>query len=216
MGSIILGLSGLILLLVGRALLDDENVWIENAGQATRTNLVAVFATGAVLLNGLSKLDVESTLSPLVELSGTSLPEVVMFEEENNELKWMMESILVATPAVTIVLLQEDGNSSWKVKAKGGIVPYRDDRTLEHATIILNNAWKGGTIVETYLPTLQALPGRTEFSYLPPETQAVVIFPVDAKTRLVLGSNQAKSFTPRDLAWCLVLVTRYAAIGSLE
>jgi hypothetical protein len=27
---------------------------------------------------------------------------------------------------------------------------------------------------------------------------------------LILGSNQARSFTPRDIAWCLTVATRLA------
>lgn len=63
---------------------------------------------------------------------------------------------------------------------------------------------------ESYLPTLQALPGKVEFTYLPSNTQEVLILPVPTVTAanggmsyaVVLGGDVAKSFSPKDVAWC--------------
>ena len=67
---------------------------------------------------------------------------------------------------------------------------------------------------ESYLPTLQALPGRVEFAYLPPNVQEALVLPVPRPEEwsgdgddgryyaVVLGGDTAKSFAPRDVAWC--------------
>ena len=55
---------------------------------------------------------------------------------------------------------------------------------------------------ETYLPDLQALPGRVEFGYLPRNTQAVLLLPLCAgASMLVLGADRKRAFSPRDIAW---------------
>lgn len=50
------------------------------------------------------------------------------------------------------------------------------------------------------MTTLQILPGRTEFTYLPDLCQSVVIQPfANNKGVLVLGGNQARNLNPKDL-----------------
>jgi hypothetical protein len=81
---------------------------------------------------------------------------------------------------------------------------------------------------ESYLPTLQALPGRVEFTYLPQNSQEALLVPVSLSLNsiaqenvpiieravLVLGSDTAKSFTPRDVAWCQVIASRIGTFVS--
>ena len=214
-GSIVLGGLGLGLVVLGNWVLSSSSSSTPitdppDAGQATRSNLLAVMATGAVLLNGLTKLDVESALADTVVLTGTTLPEPVGVVDDNNK-KWVLESLLYATPAETVVVLQRhndnQNSSAWKITAMAGTIP-EPHPVVGSSTPILDRTSR--TASETYLPTLQALPGRTEFAaYLPVNTQAALLVPVpDRSTVLVLGSNRARSFTPRDMAWCRAVVTR--------
>ena len=269
-GSIVLGTVGLVILVVGRFLLDSSSSSSEGAAAAaaaqdltvvtTRSNLLAVFSAGAVLLNGLNKLDVESALAEKVVLVGRSLSEPVILvgakehddddasfqqqwkkqddddDDDSNTrktLRWVLESLVTATPAQSAVLLRHvpEGNV-WEVQAAAGIVPTdfttitesNNNLSLDGSTTpILNRFLQSNKSKdETYLPTLQALPGKTEFlPYLPVNTQAVLLLPVVATTEttttkdfvrvLVLGSNQARSFAPRDIAWCQTATTRLTA-----
>ena len=224
-GSIVLGVVGLLLLLVGRLVLDsDITSDVESLGQETRVNLLAALATGAVLVNGVSKLDVESALAETVTLQGVTLSEAVLDEtakDTSNDTEWTLQSLLSATPAKTAVLLEADESGSWKIAAMAGIVPSADPSLVQvpSTTPILDRFQKTDRKSETYLPTLQALPGRTEFTYLPTNTQAVLLVPVDSSpsiTVLVLGSNQARSFTPRNIAWCQTVATRLGTQMSQE
>ena len=220
-GSIGLGLVGLLVVLVNR-LAHQDNLSADTLGQETRSDLLALFACGAVLLNGVTKLDVTSALAESVVLDGILLdePEVLHDNDQSSlsELRWAMESLLTATPAKTAVLLRHDESVdgaplSWKTFLCAGVVPAQ--KSLRTGTALPTNPIldrfvtnTAGPRTETYLPTLQALPGRVEFTYLPNNTQEALLLPVNDKTVLVLGSNTAKSFTPRDVAWCQVVAKR--------
>jgi hypothetical protein len=80
-GSVLLGSAGLIALLVGRTLLlggddttNDDIDMAEAMVVTTRETLLAVVAIGAVLLNGLSQLDVPTALAEKVVLDGVDVP----------------------------------------------------------------------------------------------------------------------------------------------
>jgi hypothetical protein len=209
-GSTILGLVGMAICVAHR-LANTDSLSTETMGQETRADLLAVFSIGAVLLNGISKLDVTSALAESVVLDGETLSKPIYTSKMNcqEDVTWALESVLAATPAKTAVLLvpEEDG---WSVQSVAGVVS-RDSSFLEtvpRETPILNRFRKDSS-KETYLPTLQALPGRVEFTYLPSNTQGALLLPVKSgPTVLVLGTNTAKSFSPRDVAWCQVLASR--------
>lgn len=221
-GSIVLGLAGLVILLVGRLVLDDPDVVVESMGQQTRSNLLAVFSCGAVLLNGISKLDVTSALAQVVVLEGIELDEPKLIstnaDSSTSAVQWVLESVLAATPAKTGVLLRTEDGLSWNVLAAAGTIPGADSSgvgTVPSYTPILDR-FKSGTNKESYLPTLQALPGKAEFTYLPENTQAALLLPVGLNdssgktTVLALGSNQARSFSPRNVAWGQAVAARLA------
>jgi Cofactor assembly of complex C subunit B, CCB2/CCB4 len=197
--------------------------------QQTRTDLLAVFACGSVLLNGITKMDVVSALGESVVLQGVLLdpPEldaaVLGGRNENvssrRTVVWALESLLSATPAQSAVILQQQTDlGTWTTIAKAGILPppssppsgsISSSSSVPASTPILDRVGsrdRNPNGKETYLPTLQNLPGRLEFTYLPPNTQLVLIVPLPSQTSvLVLGSNTAKSFSPRDVAWVRVV-----------
>lgn len=212
-GSIVVGILGLFLVLTYR-LTNQDSLSVDTLGQETRSELLAVFASGAVLLNGVSKLDVTSALAESVILDGIQLAEPQIFDQEKvgKEMLWTIESLLKATPSETVVIL-ELVNDCWKSILCAGIVPKEDFMrrgTMSEKSPILDRFRKTSP-GETYLPTLQALPGRVEFTYLPSNTQEALLLPIsscDTTKVLVLGSNTAKSFTPRDIAWCQAIAAR--------
>jgi hypothetical protein len=192
----------------------------------TRTDLLAVFACGSVLLNGITKLDVTAALAESVVLQGTKLSEIELISGRMEEYGssttiWALESLLTATPATTAVVLERAvPGSLWRVAARGGIVPPIIE--APESTPILDRVSSTGNQSETYLPTLQALPGKRELPYLPVNAQLALLVPIldsvnnDDDTRgptnrvLVLGGNRAKSFSPRDVAWCRIVAERMA------
>lgn len=219
-GSIVIGLSGIIVLLVGRLILDAEISITDSEAMtgSTRSNLLTVFACVAVLLNGLVKLDVESTTAESVELQGTKWPVTALQEDSTSDLIWSLDSLLKATSAETTILLGQN-NGQWSIQSFAGVVPWSSASKplslLSISTPILDRCLKqtieSKSFQETYLPTVQALPGKTEFVYMPINVQAILLLPFCVSDRsmiLVLGSNRARSFTPRDIAWCQLLTNR--------
>ncbi len=233
--SIVLGSVGILLALSNRlSSIDYEATLVAtndaaDMGAQSRIDLLAVFSAGAVLLNGVSKLDVTSALAESVVLDGKTLDSVEYVDEqlkvinESEGLQWALESIRQCSPAKTAIFLGHDG-MKWRIIALDGIVPPVEElwRSIPDgvSTPILDRFLKDGQgNRESYLPTLQALPGRSEFTYLPQNTQEVLLLPIDTvggniynKAALVLGSDTAKTFTPRDIAWCQVLATRMGTL----
>ena len=150
--------------------------------------------------------------------------------------EWVLISLVKCSPARTAVLLSNDGGEKkWEPIAMIGVLQI--DKELQQSipegrtTPILDRMkkydessmnTKGGSVAgssslgrnrgpkESYLPTLQALPGRVEFTYLPSNAQEVLVLPVPTKSAeeggrcyaVVLGGDVAKSFAPKDVAWC--------------
>jgi hypothetical protein len=218
--SIVLGAVGLVVIVAHRLSLIDEILDTTSMAQQTRTDLLAVFACGSVLLDGITKLDVTSALSESVSLNGVVLDEPIVNGDDNDNanasnpnptISWALQSVLQATPCMSAVVMEKknnknNNNDEWTVTAMAGTVP-RTNVPVPEVTPILDRV-ASQTIKETYLPTLQALPGKFEFTYLPPNTQLALLIPIRVGQVLVLGSNTAKSFSPRDVAWCRVVAER--------
>jgi Cofactor assembly of complex C subunit B, CCB2/CCB4/Platelet-activating factor acetylhydrolase, isoform II len=213
--SIVLGSVGLLAVVIHRlALLDASSATADALTSETRADLLAVFACGSVLLDGVTKLDVTTALAESVVLEGTTLTTTEMLQEKGDKeatasISWALESLITATPGKTAVVLTQNSNDEWNVHSRAGVVPSTElALQVPEKSPILDRVGSPGNVKETYLPTLQALPGRFEFTYLPSNTQLVLLIPISSGKVLVLGSNTAKSFSPRDIAWSRVIADR--------
>ena len=221
--SVVAGIIGLLAVVVHRWNLvlasDPTRATAEALTYQTRTDLLGVLASGSVLLNGVTKLDVTTALAESVVLEGTVLSEpehTITTAGTTNTLTWAMESLLAATPAKTAVLVTDAGEEDgWTIQCRAGVVP--SSTSIPERTPILERVGNPENSKETYLPTLQALPGRTELTYLPNNTQMAVMIPIQSSSSsssskknhvLVLGGNTAKSFTPRDIAWSRIVAQK--------
>lgn len=223
-------------MLLNRLLTFPDDVTYE--ATRSRIDLLGVFAAGSVLLNGITKLDVTSVQAERVALEGVQV-DTTWFQSKKDSFvetaEWALTSLIKCSPARSVVLLSnEGGDSKWTPVAARGVLP--SDKELQQSipadrpTPILDRMKrydsssiniKGGSVAgtslgrnrgpkESYLPTLQALPGRVEFTYLPSNTQEVLVLPVPTKEAesggrcfaLVLGGDTAKSFAPKDVVWC--------------
>lgn len=243
--SLLLGSIGILFILLLRLISFPEDATYE--ASRSRIDLLGVFAAGSVLLNGITKLDVESVQAERVMLEGINQDEVIWNENQNSSVmqgrndkfqstvEWALSSFLKCTPAQSAVLLATQQSSEWIPLATVGILPseqqLRSSISSDLKTPILDRmlrddgSIKGGTVGgtqlagstrrrganESYLPTLQALPGRVEFTYLPSNAQEALLLPVTRPDdnnndgwyyAVVLGGDKAKSFAPRDIAWC--------------
>jgi hypothetical protein len=239
--SLLLGMVGIVILLLNRIISFPEDAAYE--ASRSRIDLLGVFAAGSVLLNGITKLDVESVTAEQVALEGVNEGRVVWYNDdfEYNDgnkanVEWTLSSLIKCSPARTAVMLgkiQKEGKH-WVPLAMTGILPsdtslrtslrtdstpildrmLRDDGSIKGGTVggteVIGSQKKKGPN-ESYLPTLQALPGKIEFSYLPSNAQEALLLPVPPSSStevdgcryaIVLGGDTAKSFAPRDISWC--------------
>lgn len=256
--SLFLGSVGILILLLNRLLSFPEDAI--NEASRSRVDLLGVFAAGSVLLNGITKLDVESVRADQVLLEGINQDNVLWADEDQlmraqlqtmddnfrSTVEWALQSFLRCSPARSAILLaiSPQTNRRWTPLARVGVLPLDSQSSRSSIpniasinTPILdrmlrdNDNIKGGTVggtevggarganrkgpKESYLPTLQAFPGKVEFTYLPSNAQEALILPVSRpegigavrdddgwKYAVVLGGDTAKSFAPRDIAWC--------------
>ena len=203
---------------------------------------VATALAEQVVLDGIV---VEGDSATVFLQSSTVLDQL---ETSKQEIAWALDSICAATPAATAVLMiltssdsDSDGTSeTWKPVACRGILPpnlasLSQDPKIPNQTPILdrfrpkeNSDLSSSARLpreESYLPTLQALPGKTELVnyWLPSNTQAALLVPTlihatkstdsilsvgKQQAVLLLGSNQARSFTPQHVVWCQAVASR--------
>jgi hypothetical protein len=157
---------------------------------------------------------------------------------KRRNIEWALSSILSCTTVKSATLMIHPNQNiiqpKWLLMAYGGIIPSSllsfindSDSTkkspfiINQNTPILDRFLSSPTSTtpkkESYLPTLQALPGKVEFmTYLPINTQEVLCLPISTDSAytgvLVLGSDTAKSLSPRDIAWCQVIASRLGSV----
>lgn len=235
--SLLLGSIGIFILLLNRILSFPEDAAYEASRSRIDLLGVfaagSVLLNGIAKLDVESVTAEQVALEGVNEASSVVWSNENNFAYEGNKdiVEWALFSFLKCSPARTAVLLGKEEGQRWTPLAMTGILPLdpslrtslrsdstpildrmlRDDGSIKGGTV-------GGTEVigsqnrkgpkESYLPTLQALPGKIEFSYLPSNAQEALLLPVPSKegdTRrytVVLGGDRAKSFAPRDISWC--------------
>ena len=198
--SIGAGCMGIFILLANRLSVDMERI----TDVQSRADIISVIACSALLLNVLSEQDIVARDRDPVPLVGFALRTPLIDTEvltaaEQEITRWYITSILDATPATSVHVIHQG-----LVVGRGGVVGQGDSRTLR-----LSEAWDRMPIVqrtlsggeEVYLPDLQILPGKVEFSaYLPVNAQSVVVLPLAAQSAVVVATNQAKALKLSDLA----------------
>lgn len=106
-----------------------------------------------------------------------------------------MQTISTAAPITSICIINNDKT----LLAASGVVSgsNMNDFAMPASSPILSKTLQNGE--EVYLPDLQILPGKVEFTYLPINCQSVVILPIADSGALIIGTNQAKSLKVMDL-----------------
>jgi len=200
---------GLLLLLLANRLVTDVLL-----NSQSRADLIATVAPTLIILKALGDLDITPREAESIVLTGEqfawidpSLPAAA-----REELEWAAESLLVgacATVALwrggrTLLLrgVLPSGVTAAGAAPEGAIVPGP----------LLTKAASSRSGAPDYLPALQLLPGRLEFSYLPEDTQGVLMLPLsgDAEGVLVLGSDRQRGLSEEDVAWARAVAGRLA------
>ncbi|CAM9607802.1 unnamed protein product [Ectocarpus sp. 4 AP-2014] len=162
-----------------------------------RTDILGVIASGGLVTNGVYLLDLKVKEAEEVTLVGTFVQEYAddLAPGARRDLQWLGESLLLVSPA-TSMLVYQDGKTLARVGVMGESADIRDAPILRKCII------EGRDGREQYLAALQTLPGKVEFDYLPENCQAVLMLPVlEGSAVVVVGTNRARAFTPKDIVW---------------
>ena len=123
------------------------------------------------------------------------------------ELRWLCESLILAKRAAASVLVHAHGKTVARFGVMGTAVAVQADAPILAKALSAANSNR-----ETYLPAVQNLPGKVEFTYLPENVQAVLLLPIlDGQGMVVVGASQARAFTPKDIAYYKAACERAAA-----
>lgn len=162
-----------------------------------RTDILGVIASGGLVTNGVYLLDLNVKEAEEVTLVGTFVQEYAeeLTPAARQDLQWLGESLLLVS-AATSVLVYSGGKTLARVGVMG------ESAAVQDAPILKKCVRDGRDGREQYLAALQTLPGKIEFDYLPENCQAVLMLPVhESSTVVVIGTNRARAFTPKDIAW---------------
>eukprot|EP00904_Undaria_pinnatifida_P004085 jgi/Undpi1/13678/HiC_scaffold_9.g03332.m1 len=162
-----------------------------------RTDILGVIASGGLVTNGVYLLDLNVKEAEEVTLVGTFVQEYAeeLSSPARQDLQWLGESLLLVS-AATSVLVYRDGKTLARVGVMG------ESAVIKDAPILRKCFRDGLDGREQYLAALQTLPGKIEFDYLPENCQAVLMLPMhESSAVVVIGTNRARAFTPKDIAW---------------
>lgn len=185
----------MLLLLANRLTVPFDQV----ADTQLRMDIITVIACGGVLLNALSEQDITTRERDKVSLVGFYLKDVafdgtvIAQQSQKQAIEWAVDTLVRSTPTKSVCIIHK----SSKIVAKAGIVASKEMETVspETSPILRSSAI---SFEEVYLPDVQILPGKIEFTYLPLNIQALIIVSIKNYS-IVVGTNQAKSFQVKDI-----------------
>lgn len=206
------GVAGIFILLANRLTQDMDKV----TDVHSRADIISVVACSALLLNVLSEQDIVARDREPVALVGFALKVPLIDEQalpsvaQHEATRWYIQSVLDATPATSVHVL-----IAGAVVGRGGVLGQGDSRTpgldLPSMSILRKTLTQGE---EVYLPDLQILPGKVEFTYLPINAQSVLILPLEAGSAVVVATNQAKALKVGDLGRIRALTAIFRKLTS--
>jgi len=189
------GLAGL-LLLVNRIL--TPNLTDSQA----RTDALGVIVCAVLILTGLLWQQVQSRTPDTVKLIGEEGFELTpeLSTTVKTELAWASHLLLTNTVTRSLV------------------VYYQGKVLLRRGILGINPEVKPGPILKrvleihrpVYLVDLKVYPGRTEFDYLPENTQGVICQPLGNQGVLILGADAPRSYTKQDENWIAGIADKLA------
>eukprot|EP01031_Cornospumella_fuschlensis_P035613 gene35613-43190_t len=200
------GVGGLIIILANRLMamsaLPESALGVVSDIQS-RSDILAVMACSAVLLNALSDQEFATRERDVIALVGYALKTPIVTnnqlpQQDREKYLWLMNSILSTTPIKSICIF----NEKYEFLGGAGVLsqpPSQLTNVMIQSSPILSKAIVQDE--EVYLPDLQILPGKIEFSYLPINCQSVYILPLPMPQggAIVVGTNQAKVLKYLDL-----------------
>ncbi len=197
---LVTGIMGGSLLLLNRLAFSPDLLTSQS-----RSDALGVVLSALLILTGLLWQQVQPLPPKAVELEGKQGFELedTLTDEQKLELGWATRSLLLASPAQSIVLIYDN----CLILRRGILsdINYGPGQTIEPGTILQRVLSQHKSV---YLVDLKLFPARVEFDYLPVNTQALLCEPIGERGALIAGADAPRSFTERDREWIQAIVQK--------
>ncbi|KAJ7542674.1 hypothetical protein O6H91_09G006300 [Diphasiastrum complanatum] len=199
-----LGGSSIIAVLLNRTVSGISFV-ADASSSYSRADLLSLALAVSVLLTGLIWKSIEPKEPSIDDLQGvhcfwlnSELPTHLQ-----SEVEWAWEALSKGSRSRALVVVYhgmcilQAGIAAESSDFKGQAVKVDVIKLLKGS--LSENVRASGK--QSYLANLSLYPGRFELSFLPGNTQAVILQPLGDEGIMVVGSDQIRGFGPRDQAW---------------
>mmetsp|Transcript_48588 Transcript_48588/g.105329 ORF Transcript_48588/g.105329 Transcript_48588/m.105329 type:complete len:315 (-) Transcript_48588:68-1012(-) len=205
--SIAAGLALLLALVVNRLFTE------ELLNSQSRADLIATIAPVVILLDALTSLDITPREAEPVSMTGV---QTVWQDEEvggilSTELQWAADALIENSPCTSLAVYWQNRTVLLRGIFAPAMAKYPKANLREAVRPgpLLNKCAASKSGAPEYLPALQLLPGRIEFSYFPEDAQGVLIIPLGAQQgAVILATDRVRAFKEDDIAWARLLSLR--------
>jgi len=169
-------------------------------GAQSRADLLAVAACAGLALDGLSLAAIDARDAEPVVLKGVRGAGVAasLDPAARTAAEWAASSILAASSTIKTVFVYHGGATILRRGVLG------DRNAVDDTAVTFTDALAGDG---TYVPSLQDVPARADFRYLPRNAQAALVAPF-AGGALVVACDRKRALAPRDVAWLRAVARR--------
>lgn len=207
--TIYVGLA-LLLVLVGNRLFTEELL-----NSQSRADLIATIGPTVLILEGLTRLDITPKEAEPVPLDGSNVAWVAPGLEPalTSQLEWSTEALISCLPASSVAIVSDGATVALRGTLPASVTGAPPGQAVVPGPL-LSKCLNSKSGAPDYLPSLQILPGRFEFTYLPAATQTLLLVPVPPNGALIIGSDTARAFKEDDIAWARTMAAGLAQIGA--
>ncbi|XP_031491599.1 protein COFACTOR ASSEMBLY OF COMPLEX C SUBUNIT B CCB4, chloroplastic [Nymphaea colorata] len=182
---------------------------IDASSSQSRTDILALALAVTNILTGLVWLSIRPKYVPQVIPQGVQcrkmLPDLPPSIEA--EVLWLWKSLEDVTCCRSLVIVYKNtcvlqiGVAAESSAKEGDIVIVDAEKFVQCS--IYESVKK--SLKQIYLANLSLYPGRSEFPFLPPNTQALILQPIGEKGMMVIGGDMIRGFTGADQSWITLL-----------
>ncbi|KAG9451816.1 hypothetical protein H6P81_004720 [Aristolochia fimbriata] len=201
---IVVGGVSLLAVLFNRSISGIAPVSDASSSQS-RTDLLTIGLAVTNILNGLVWLSIQPKYIAPVPPQGVQCKRIYPNLPENlvSELLWFWESLTEVTCCKSLVVvhgklcLLQIGVAAESSASRGEAIVVDTIALLQGS--LCQDATKSGT--QRYLANLSLYPAKSELPFLPSNTQAVILQPLENNGIIVVGGDTIRGFTNTDQAW---------------
>ncbi|MCO5594129.1 hypothetical protein L7F22_048150 [Adiantum nelumboides] len=197
------GGSSFLLVLLNRTLSGIAPVADARSAQS-RADVIAVVLSATLVLTGLVWISIKPKKLIPVKLDGISClrREESLPPRAAAEVMWAWETLKTASCCRGLVIVYQ---GCCVLQAGLASVVQGEAKTVDPTSLIKGSlceaAWRSGK--QSYLANLSLYPGRYELSFLPSNTQAVILQPLGDEGIMIVAGDTVRGFGPTDQAWIL-------------